>query len=359
MRRSTPFAPFSRLALLAALPALTTLGVLSFASGAHAADKAKPAAAAPADAPKPPDKKTRDAARKAYGEGEKAYATNDFAGAYTAFSKALELIPTPAAAYWAAKSLDQQNKADDAIKAYEALLADPNVSHLGDEKQSDAQTRLATLKAGQVGEVTVSSAALGAQLAVDGAVQPGLMPIVLRLAPGPHKLTLTAPGYDAKDVDVDVKAGTKVDQKVDLVEHVAPPPEPPPAPEATPAGPPPAPPEKHSKVPAYVTLGIATGGAIVGTIFGVQALQSKSDFDSNPTPKSADDTERNALIADMAFGVAVTLGVTGIVLLTSSDDTSAAPAAKAAQLHLPPKGTFHVTPYIGRESGGAAALLTF
>src|SRR5450755_710019 len=363
MRRSTPFAPFSRLAVLAAFPALAAFGVVSFAPSAHAADakgpssKAADAKAAPGDAPKAPDKKTRDAARKAYGDGEKAYAANDFAGAYSAFSKALELIPTPAAAYWAAKSLDQQGKTDDAIKAYEALLADPNVSHLGDEKQSDAQTRLATLKAGQVGEVPVSSAALGAQLAVDGAVQPGLMPIVLRLAPGPHKLTLTAPGYDAKDVDVDVKAGTKVDQKVDLVEHVAPPPEPPPVPEAAPAGPPPAPPEKHSKVPAYVTLGIATGGAIVGTIFGVQAMQSKSEFDKTPTTKSADDTERNALIADMAFGVAVTLGVTGIVLLTSSDDAPEAP--KAAKLHLPPKSTFRVLPYVGRESGGAAARLTF
>jgi hypothetical protein len=381
MRRSPPFAPFSRLALFAgaALPALVGLGVLSFAPSAHAADaKAKPAAekaadakakpaektATPADAAKaPPDKKTRDAARKAYGEGEKAYAANDFAGAYASFSKALGLIPTPAAEYWVAKSLDQQGKTDDAIKAYETLLADPNVGHLGDEKLTDAQTRVASLKAGQVGEVTVSSAALGAQLSVDGVTQPGLLPIVLKLAPGPHKLTLTAQGFEAKDIDLDVKAGAKLDQKIDLVQHAAPPPEPPPVPEVAPVAPPPPPPaEKHSKVPAYVTLGIATGGAIMGTIFGVQALQSKSDFDSKPTTKSADDTERNALIADMAFGVAVTLGVTGIVLLTSSDDTSSAPG-KAAKLHLPlhppQKATFRVTPYLGRESGGAAARITF
>ena len=91
--------------------------------------------------------RARDAARKAYGEGEKAYAASDFATAYTAFSKATALIPTPAAAYWAAKSLDQSGKAEEAIQAYQALLADPNVSHLGDDKQGDAQTRLATLKA--------------------------------------------------------------------------------------------------------------------------------------------------------------------------------------------------------------------
>jgi hypothetical protein len=109
-------------------------------------------------------------------------------------------------------------------------------------------------------------------------------------------------------------------------------------------------------VPAYVTLGIAAGGAVVGTIFGVKALSAKSDFDNNPTTEHADDTERNALIADMAFGVALTLGVTGIVLLTSNDDDA---PAKAAKLLNPPRGTLRVLPYVGRESGGAAARLTF
>jgi len=221
----------------------------------------------------------------------------------------------------------------------------------------DAQTRLATLKASLVGEITVSTLPATATLSVDGMAQPGPQPIQLKLAPGPHKLSFTAEGYDAKEIDLQVLAGTKLEQKIELQQHAMA--LPPPAAEAV-VGPPPLPPppaENHSKVPAYVTLGIATGGAIVGTIFGVQALQSKSDFDKNPTTKSADDTERNALIADMAFGVAVTLGVTGIVLLTSSDDAPDAP--KAAKLHLPPKSTFRVLPYVGRESGGAAARLTF
>ena len=381
MRRSTRFAPFSRLALLAAIGAL---GVTAFAPAAHAADPVKPAAekapastpapaskaaapaatkapastAMPADKPAPPpDKKTKDAARKAYGEGEKAYAANDFAAAYTGYAKANELIPSSHAQYWAAKSLDQGGRSDEAIKGYEALLADPGSSKIGEEKLGDARTRLATLKAAQLGEVTVSTAAAGAILLVDGTPQPGPLPTTLKLAPGPHKLTLTAEGFDAKEVDLQVQAGTKVEQNVELQQHVVPPPPPPPVPEVAPAPPPPPPPEKHSKVPAYVTLGIATGGAIVGTIFGVKALQAKSDYDSDPTTKHADDTERNALIADMAFGVAVTLGVTGIVLLTSSDDAPEAP--KAAKLHLPPKGTFNVVPYLGRESGGAAARLTF
>ena len=374
MRRSTRFAPFYRLALLAAIGAL---GVTTFAPAAHAADAAKPAAekaaptmkaapgAAAADktaAAKPatakaPDKKTRDAARKAYGEGEKAFAAGNFSAAYAGYAKANDLIPSAHAAYWAAKSLDQGGKTDDAIKAYEALLADPGASKIGEDKLGDAQTRLATLKASLVGEITVSTLPATAIVSVDGLAQPGPQPIQLKLAPGPHKLSFRAEGYDAKDIDLQVLAGTKLEQKVELQQHAAPPPPPAAEPVVAPPPLPPPPAEKHSKVPAYVTLGIATGGAIVGTIFGVQALQSKNDFDKNPTTKSADDTERNALIADMAFGVAVTLGVTGIVLLTSSDDAPEAP--KAAKLHLPPKPTFRVLPYVGRESGGAAARLTF
>ncbi|MEO8905608.1 MAG: PEGA domain-containing protein [Polyangiaceae bacterium] len=371
MRRSTQIAPFSRIALLVALGAL---GLTAFAPSARAADTVKAAAARPtAVAPTPaiqaapaaerpvgtktPDKKTRDSARKAYSEGEKAFAAHDFAAAYTGFAKANEVIPSAHAAYWAAKSLDQGGKTDDAIKAYDALLANPGSSKIGDDKLTDAQTRLATLKATLVGEITVSTVPSSAQLSVDGVPQTGAQPVVLKLAPGPHHLTFTAEGFEMKEVDLQVQAGTKVEQTVAMA-HIAPPPPPPPAPEPVITAPPPPPPaEKHSKVPAYVTLGIATGGAIVGTIFGVQALQSKSDYDSNPNSKSADDTERNALIADMAFGIAVTLGVTGIVLLTSSDDAADAP--RAATLHLPPKNTFRVVPYIGRESGGAAARLTF
>ncbi len=97
-------------------------------------------------------------------------------------------------------------------------------------------------------------------------------------------------------------------------------PTPPPA-EAPPAQPPPpaAPIEPRSPVPAYVTLGLAGAGVVVGTIFGIQALGAKSDFDDAPTTKTADKVDRFALIADMSFAVALTFGVTGAVLLLSDD----------------------------------------
>ncbi len=118
-------------------------------------------------------------------------------------------------------------------------------------------------------------------------------------------------------------------------------------------------------VPAFVTLGIAAAGAAVGTVFGLQALSAKSDFEDNPTTDAADDTERNALIADMAFGVAITLGVTGIVLLTSSDEVPAEPTTgyrltrqPTTAAHRPAKTPLklELDTYAGQNTGGNLRL---
>lgn len=106
-------------------------------------------------------------------------------------------------------------------------------------------------------------------------------------------------------------------------------------------------------VPAYVTLGLAGAGLVTGTIFGVKALQEKQDFEDMPTTDRADDVERYALIADMSFGIAITLGVTGIVLLTS-DAPAEAPATASVDTRR-----FSIAPYVGKKSGGAAASYSF
>ena len=335
------------------LAGFATVG--SFASVAHAGDVPAPKAAAykPAGA-KPPDKKTADAARMAFADGQKAYGAGDYVAAQAAFQKANDLIPSPQAAYWIAKCIDGQNKTDEAISAYEALLASPDVSKIGDEKTTDAKTRLETLKATQVGEVAIETNPLLATVAVDGVAQPGEAPMTLKLTPGKHRITVSAKGYQPKDIDLDVKGGDKLSQNVAL-EKEAPPPVAVAAVAAPPPEQPPPPKEKEerSMVPAYVTLGIAGAGAIVGTIFGIQALNAKNDFNKTPTTELADKAERDALICDMAFGVAITLGVTGVVLLTSDDEPAAASktAPKAARLQL--------APYVGKKSGGASAKLDF
>lgn len=343
---STTFSRFTAAVVAGALAAT------SIAPLAHA--QATPAAGAAA---KEPDKKTRDAARKAYGEGQKAYEKGDFPAAYEGFKQAHDLIPSAHAQYWMAMSIDKQYKVAEALAAFEVFLANPDAGKVGEEKLAAAQARQKELKATTIAQINLTTTPAGATVTVDGEQQEGQTPMGLELEPGDHKLVVTAEGYQPKELDLTVEAGQKLEEAIELVPEPAPvaeqPAEPPPEP---PPQPPPPPPEEKSMVPAYVTLGIAGAGAVVGTIFGIMALGKKSDYDDAPTADKADAVERNALIADMAFGVAITLGVTGVVLLTSSD---AEGEAAAAARPLPKRATLNVAPYVTPTGGGAAARLTF
>jgi hypothetical protein len=119
-------------------------------------------------------------------------------------------------------------------------------------------------------------------------------------------------------------------------------------------------------VPAIVTGGLAIAAAGVGTVFGIIALGNKSDFDKNPTTQTADDGDTHALIADMAFGVALTFGVTSAVLFLTKDEsvpatssahttttTATARAAKKTAVTVTP------TPIVGPHTGGAGLVLRF
>lgn len=315
----------------------------------------------PAAAAKAPDKKTKDAARKAYGAGEKAYGAGKYSEAADQFKKANELIPTPNAEYWIAMSLDKAGRAEDAAAAFEKLLANPNVDKIGDDKLAEAKSRLSELKGKQVGELNVATVPPGATVSVDGQPQPGETPMILKLPPGTHKISVASTGYEAQEIDVDVTAGQRVEKSVELkaVEAAPAPATPPPADTTAPAAEEPTEKSKGgSKIPAYVTLGIAGASAVVGTFFGIKALGAKSDFNDDPTTDKADDVERNALIADMAFGVAITLGVTGVVLLTTSGGDEK-PAEKAAKRRSAPRAKLNVAPFVTPHAGGAAARLTF
>jgi hypothetical protein len=120
--------------------------------------------------------------------------------------------------------------------------------------------------------------------------------------------------------------------------------------------PPPSTPVARSKVPGYVTLGIAGASAIVGTIFGIKALEDEKEFNDAPSTRRADDVERNALIADMAFGVTLTLGITGLVLLIADDPL---PEQTTALRPNPGSARLEVTPVVSAKGAGAAATLTF
>jgi hypothetical protein len=374
MRRPTIIAYFPRLGVT--VLGSTLLLSAGYSADAHAAPKA-PKSAGGAAAPDPtgtgdaaagPDAKTKKAAREEYSAGEKAYKAGDYSGAYDHFKKAAELIPNIHAKYWMAMA---QSYGADKAAAYDGLIAifeAPDKSKLGDDKLDAANGRLEELKKTPA-SLNITSTPAGATVSVDGAAKPGETPATVSITAGAHHITVMKPGYELYETDVTAKPGQKMDQAVELkaksadsmlgaagaggaATTAAPPPK-----ETTP---PPAPPpkEERSKLPAYITLGVGVVGAGVGTVFGIMALGAKSDFDQNPTSDNADKAERNALIADMSFGVALTLGITGIVLLTAGGDEPSEVSAKRT-LHHAPRAKLDVAPILTHTTQGAAARFVF
>lgn len=318
------------------------------------------------------DTQRKTAARKHYGDGTKKLAAKDYAGALLEFRTANDLIPAPQAEHKVAVCLDDLGRVAEALEAYDVFLSHANPEKMQDQID-EANVRVGVLKSMPLA-VKVVSDPPQAKVAVDGVLQSGVTPIELRIAPGAHKLKVSAADCEPSERDVDIKPGEKIadltftltkkkPEKPELVpaalglpsgqpraaSAAPPPPEPAPPPE-----PPPATGGKNNTL-AYVALGVAGAGLVAGTIFGIKAVGDKKDFDGNPTTKKADDTERDGLIADVSFGVAIALGVTGTVLLLTGGGEQ---ASKKGMREGSDK-TMRVMPIVTPHSGGAAAVWRF
>jgi hypothetical protein len=324
----------------------------------------KTAAAKPA---KPlTEKQKKDAATKAYKAAEEKFNAGDYAGALELYREADTMLPGERPKFKIAATLDKLNKAPEAVAAYQVFLdSKPDEKKLKDQI-AEANARIEALKKtpAKAKLAITPEAPAGLKVTVDGVQQPMAAGNELSLPPGKHQVTVVAEGFEPATQDLELTFGETREVPLTLQKKAEPPPPPPPVavapppPEPPPAAPPPPPPAPRSKIPAYVTLGLAGAGAVVGTIFGIQALSAKSDFDAAPTTDAADRADRNALIADMSYAVAITFGVTGAVLLFSKDPAAEETKASVTKPKTAPRKAF-VTPYAGPTGGGAAAILTF
>jgi hypothetical protein len=300
-------------------------------------------------------------AKKHYGEGEKKFKAGDYAGALVEFKAADDIKSTPQSQRYLGLTQDNLGHYADAVGWYEKfLLAVPDkMKKEGDE----VKARVAQIK-GMSAHIHVETTPPGAAILADGKAM-GTTPTDVELTPGKHILHIELAGYLPLDKDLDVQYGAKDDLKTELVAKpteahpIAVTPVITPPPETKPTEP--VKEEKHearSKLPAWITGGLAIVAVGVGTTFGVLALSKKSDFDKNPTADTADTGENFALVADMAFGVAITLGVTSAVLFLTKDD-DAAPAKTASAITKKRPIKIIPTPFITPNGGGAGAFLRF
>jgi hypothetical protein len=323
---------------------------------------AQPRPAPPAAAG--PTKAELAAAKRHYGEGEKKFKAGEFPAAEWEFKAANDVKSTPQAERFIGMCEDSQGHFRAAAEWYDRFLAHvpEKMAAQGDEiRKRDGEIKALP------GKVHLESNPPGASVKVDDKPQSAPTPVDVELAPGQHVVRLSAPGRLPTEKAIDVAFASTQSVSADL--DPEPPPPPPPVaampPPPPPAPPPPPPPEPRSKLPAYITGGLAVAAAGVGTVFGIMALGDKSDFDKNPTTSKADNGDTHALIADMSFGVALTFGVTSAVLFLTKDEappatTSSTARPLTAKADTKKSGvTITPTPIVGPHSGGAGFLLKF
>lgn len=340
---------------LVAQAALSGLVLALAASPALAQGKPGDKPAAPSKPAKPKtEKEKKEAAKKAFEEAQAKFAAGEYAAAHDLYKQADELVPGAVPKFKMAESLDKSGDVEGAIAAYEAFLASKPPEDKNKERIEAAKARISALQNAPADvKVVVSPAeATNVVLSVDGQPQTG-NPV--KVPPGKHTISAKAQGFDETKVEVEVKRGEKKEVPVTLTPASTAPviPEKPKGP-AKPVAPK-EPPTTESGgtstlIPAIVTLSLAGAGAVVGGVFGVLALKSKGEFEDTPTQDLFDETERNALIADMSFGVALTFGVTGLVLLLTDTGGEEAPAEE--------KKAF-ISPFVGPNGAGAVGTFRF
>lgn len=309
-------------------------------------------------------------AKKHYGEGEKKFKAADYSGALAEFQEADSIKSTPQSQRYIGLCQDNLGHYGEAVTYYEKFLtAVPDkMKKEGDELKA----RIAQIKA-MPARIHVETTPPGATIVADGKAM-GTSPTDIELSQGKHIVHIELAGYLPIDKDVDVSYGAKTDLRSELVakptEPVVVATNPTPTEPVKPVEPPKEEKkEPRSKVPAFITGGLAIVAIGVGTGFGIAALAKKSDFDKSPTADTADTGENFALVADMAFGVAITLGVTSAVLfLTNDDDAAPAKTALTNSGAAPHKRvviskkqsiTIVPTPFIVPNGGGAGAFVRF
>jgi hypothetical protein len=138
---------------------------------------------------------------------------------------------------------------------------------------------------------------------------------------------------------------------------LAPPPSPPPPP-ASPAFVPFAPgtPTVTRGTVALASAGLSLAGAGAAVVFGVLALQNKRDFDRNPTYASSDKGNNDAAYADGSAALAVSAGITSLLLWLTRDSAVVEPVPSARAKH-----SAKVSPslVVTSHGGGAGALVRF
>ena len=146
-------------------------------------------------------------ARRFFMEGAQRYEAEDYGSAAEAFARSYELRPVPVVLFNLAQALRFAGRPGAALRAFRSYLeaeSDP-----GAARQRSVEAAIAELEA-EVGYIRVAVAPEvdGLRLTIDGRPLEGVHPgDPFAVGPGPHAVTVTAPGYQPASGRIEVQSG--------------------------------------------------------------------------------------------------------------------------------------------------------
>ena len=302
-------------ALSATLIAVLSISIDARAGKKKKAGKGKDTAADVVD-------NAQQAAREHYAKGKSLYEEGNFAESLTEFTAAYDTKPHPTVLKSIAECQRQLGDILGAVASLEKYLESPDAV----DKES-VEKDIEELKMTPV-NVMVTSVPDNAELTIAGQEQETATPAEIALPPGEYVITFSVDGYEPLSKTLSVVQGEQPQIGADFAAEGTVIPaagEPEPAVVDPLAGqevePQPAPPapevqESAGPPPAFWAMAAVTGvGLITGTVFGTMALSLDSDYETNPTTAKQEAGLRDAIIADVSFGIAAAAAIAGTVLL--------------------------------------------
>lgn len=298
-------------------------------------------------------------------QGKAEEAKTSYANAAVAYGKAIEASDDISIQLSLANALHRSGDVLGAMKACKVVLAAQGVKP---EVAKKAQTKLDELSL-EVGVVTLTVTPEGTAISMGG-TQIGEAPMTepLVLAPGTHVITLTAVGYQPKDIEIKIEAGGESDRKVDLE----------PIPMVTKAVEPELVPEKPAEVakpsvlPIYIGGGATVGLVLLATVTGIVAIGYHNNYEQSVLPDERADNRSSgkafALTTDLAL-----LGAVGAAAFTaywytvkyrpaariSAERQARRPAGRSESGVLPYSAKVDVLPWVQSDAGGLTAVGSF
>lgn len=284
-------------------------------------------------------------------KGDAAGAKTQYDNAVTAYGKAIEASDDVSLNYQLAIAEDKAGNTADAMKHLKLVAAAQ--AGVKPDVIKKAQTKLDEMSM-KVGLLTLTIDPEGTQISIGGqpvGEAPMKEPLVLN--PGTVTLSLTAVGYQPKDVEIKIEAGSESERKITLdpvpvvIKQVVKE-EPTPEPEK---------PQPPSKLPLYIGAGVTGALVITATVTGIMAVGQHGTF-TDPMTKASDrlDAQSNgrtlAHVTDICIaGGVVAAGFTAYWYLKKYKPATAAFSERQAKLE--------VVPWVQPEAGGVVAVGSF